>query len=1048
MSGTPAQEIDTHRGIIAWFARNPVAANLLMALIIVVGLYSVFNIKRTVMPEFVLNLVSITMIYPGAAPEEVERGLVMKIEEALKDIEAIKRIDATASESLASLQIEIHDDYDVLVAMDEIKSAVDGITSFPQEAERPVINQVRMREHAINVQVYGDLDERTMKNLVEEVREEMLREPDIAYVTIFGARDDEIAIEVSEATLRQYNLTLDQVAAAIRASSLDLPGGSIRTPSGDIMLRARGQAYDQHAFERVVLLTHADGTRLYLGDVATVRDGFVEQDGFSMFNGRFGMAITVYAVGNQDLITVARAARDYVERKRPTLPEGVSIDYWADITYYLEGRLQMMLGNLALGALLVFIVLSLFLDIKLAFWVMAGLPLCFLGAFALLPLDPIDVSINMISLFGFILVLGIVVDDAIIIGESAYSETERKGHSVDAIIEGARRVAVPATFGVLTTIVAFSPTLFSDGVFAPFPAACGWVVILCLVFSLIESKWILPAHLAHSPPGRTGIWLHLNSAQRFCNTLLALFIDTVYRPAIRRCIERRYLTAASFLAMLVLTAGLVAGGVVRYVLVPHVPGDFVRADLQMVEGTAEQQTRAAYQRMQAALHAVNEDYRRQSSHGEGFVEHVFSWGADGRRASFMVELTRNEARSLTADDISQRWRDAIGEIPGAEVLSISSADDMGGPALGFKLVGRDMAQLELAARELEAHLATYNGVYDIRNGASAVRDEIVLGIRPEAEAVGLTLSDLATQVRHAFYGAEAQRVQRGNEEVRVMVRYPEEQRRHVADLENMEVRTPQGYELPFSAVAVAEVEPGFSRITRIDGERAITVSAEADKNLVEPSRILNSITSDFMPQLQQQFPGVSYRLDGESEEAAKLFTSLFTGFALALLGIYALLAIPLKSYLQPLIIMGVIPFGIIGAIVGHIIVGIPFDMMSFFGVIALSGVVVNDSLIMVDFVNRARAAGQPLLEAVVDAGSRRYRAIMLTSLTTFFGLLPMLLESSLQAQLVLPMAVSLAFGIIFATVITLLLIPCLYMILDDFRTWFGSDTRKLAATAA
>lgn len=1022
-------------GLIAWFARNPVAANLLMVVILAVGLASAFTLKRAVSPEIEPNEITITQIYPGAAPEEVERGLVLKIEEALKDIEEIKRVDATADESLATVTLKIHDEFDVLTVMDEVKSAVDAISSFPEQAEKPVIKRLQLKEHAVNVQVYGNLDERAMKNLTEQVKEELLREPGIAYAEIFGARDDEIAIEISESTLRQYNLTLEQVANAIRASSQDLPGGAIKTKNGEIMVRTKGQAYQQQEFEQVVLVTAPDGTRLTVGDLGVVRDGFVEQDGFALFNRRYSMAITIYAVGDQDVIEVAAAAKRYVEKKRPTLPEGVSIDYWADITFYLEGRLGMMLGNLALGALLVFIILGLFLELKLAFWVMAGLPVCFLGTFMFLPLEPVDVSINMISLFGFLLVLGIVVDDAIIIGESAYSMTQAHGHSVDAVIAGAQRVAVPATFGVLTTIVAFAPTLFTEGVFAPFPAACGWVVLLCLTFSLIESKWILPAHLAYSKPTRNRFLQRAAIVPQVCNTMLTQFIEGVYRPWVTRALKHRYTTAAGFLALLILTMGLVAGGVVRYVLIPNVPSDFIRAELQMAEGTAETQTRAAHKRMEAALYELNDHYMQETGDPHGFIQHVFSYGQDGRIVNFMVELTKNEGRGIDSNTIVHRWRARVGEIPAAEVLTFSSADDMGGPPVGFKLIGRDMRTLKQAANDLEAHLASYEGVYDLRNSASSVRDEIILGIKPAAEALGLSLDSLGRQVRHAFYGAEAQRMQRGNEEVKVMVRYPETERRTIADLENMEIRTQDGSEVPFSSVAEMQVEASYSRISRIDGERALTISAQVDKAQTEPGRITGSVIENFMPELTARYPGVRYALDGESEEETKMLTSLFIGFGLALFGIYTLLAIPLKSYLQPLMIMSVIPFGIIGAIFGHIMVGIPFDMMSFFGVIALSGVVVNDSLIMVDFVNRSRDEGVPLIRAVIDAGCSRYRAIMLTSLTTFFGLVPMLLESSIQAQQVTPMAVSLAFGILFATVITLLLVPCLYLILEDFASW-------------
>ncbi len=1043
MSTTTAPpQAQQQRGILAWFARNPVAANLLMITIFLVGGASAFNIQRSLNPKIVTNVITIDMAYPGAAPEEVEQGIVLKIEESLKDIESIKKIESTSGESIASLSITVYEDFEVVEVLNEVKSAVDAISSFPEEAEKPIIKHLRIRNHAINIQLYGNLDEAGLKTFAEEVKNELLQDPDIAYAEILGARNNEITVEVPDKTLRKYNLTLDKVARAIRQSSIDLPSGAVKTDNGEIMLRTKGQAYHQYDFENVVLITYADGTRLTLGDIATINDGFEETKSFSMFDNKFSMSIVIYAVGEQDAINVARAGKKYIEKKRSTLPPGLYIDYWADITFYLEGRLDMMLKNLALGALLVFVVLALFLDIKLAFWVMAGLPVCFLGAFMFMPLEFVDVSLNMISLFGFILILGIVVDDAIIIGESAYSVTEEKGHSLEHVIEGAKRVATPATFGVLTTIVAFLPTLFVEGVFATFPEALGWVVVLCLVFSLVESKWILPAHLAHYPPSHHGIWGKLNRLPETNNRRLAHFVNNTYRPFLMKCISNRYTTLAVFIAALILIAGLVAGGYIRYVMVPAIPGDFLRTKLEMVEGTSDAQTLQAHGKIIDALYELDERYKADTGSEIGIINHVFSWGYNGRFTSSMMELTKSEDRSLSSNEIADQWRELVGDIPGARVLSISNMEGMGGAALGFQLVGKNMDQLKLLSAELEAKLATYNGTYDIRNNASSEKDEIVLAIKPSAEALGITLADLGTQVRHAFYGSEAQRIQRGTNEIKVIVRYPKEERNTIANLENMFIRTANGDEVPFTAVAKMTVAPGYSKTTRINGERAIRVTSELDKSTTEPSAIVNDIKLHFMPEALARYPGTSYKLDGESEESIKMLTSLFIGFALALLGIYALLAIPLKSYLQPLIIMGVIPFGIIGAMIGHIVINIPFDMMSFFGVIALSGVVVNDSLIMVDFVNKATAVGGNKFEAIVNSGTKRFRAILITSLTTFFGLLPMLLEGSLQAQQVIPMAVSLGFGIIFATVITLLLVPCLYIVLDDldklYRSWKGN----------
>jgi len=1045
MSLTP--EFDTHKGTIPWFARNSVAANLLMIIIIGIGIGSALSIQRTLQPDFELNLVSIIAPYPGATPDEVEKGVVLKIEEALKDIESIESIESTANESAASFTVEIFDGYDTLAVMDEIKSAVDGIVSFPEQAERPVIKRIDFNNHAVNIQLYGNINERGLKELAEQVKQELMLDDDIAFVQINGARDFEISIEIPEHTLLQYGLSLSDVAESIRRSSLDLPGGSIKTSNGDIMLRTRGQARHQHEFERLVLITNPDGTRLTLGDIATIRDGFVEQDGFSFFDSQASIGLQVFAVGKQDIITVADAAKKYVAQKRDTLPDGVNITSWADITFYLEGRMDMMLKNLGMGALLVFIVLGLFLDVKLAFWVMVGLPICFLGTFAMMPI--VGISLNMLSLFGFILVLGIVVDDAIIIGESAYAEAESKGHSIDTVITGALRVATPATFGVLTTIMAFSPTLFTEGSFSPFPESVGWVVILCLCFSLIESKWILPAHLAHSKPSTGGIWQKLNRIPRYSNKMLTAFVENHYRPFIHLAIAKRYITGASFLALLIITVGLISGGVIRFVLIPEVPSDFIKANLEMTEGTPEAQTRLAFEQMDKALHDIDTEYQNQhpADANKRLVSHVVAFGSSGRTVTFMVELTKNEQRDIDGNEISRRWREKIGEVPGAKIMSVSSADQSSGPAISFKLSSNSDSQLEAAAKDLEEALSHYKGVFDIRNGASAIQDEIVLEIKPSAEVLGITSASLGRQLRDTFYGAEAQRIQRGNDEVKVMVRYPRNEREAVSDLQNMYIRSADQAYVPLSSVADIKIEPGFSQRKRIDGERSINVSSQVDKEFTSPSKV----TSDIMENLIKakfagRYPAVKVQFSGESEEMGTLMKSLGIGFVVALFGIYALLAVPLRSYAQPFIIMGVIPFGIIGAVVGHIVLDLSFSMMSFFGVIALSGVVVNDSLIMVDFINSALARGERLLDAVVDSGCLRFRAILLTSLTTFFGLLPMLLEESLQAQFVIPMAVSLGFGIIFATVITLILIPCMYMVLEDARGLAGSKSRRELAS--
>ena len=1035
------------KGIIAWFAYNPVAANLLMLIIIVVGIGSAFNIQRAMFPSLDIKMVFIDMAYPGAAPEEVEQGVVLKIEEAINDIDGIKRVESDSFESGALMMIEPQEGTNLAKLMADIKNRIDAIQHFPQEAEKPIISQPEILFPALTLQLSGDIDERSMKSLADEMRRELLTYPAISAATVVGAREYEIAIEISEQLLREYHLSLSDVAKIISVSSLDVPAGSVRTENGDIMLRTMGQAYVQQDFENILLKTWPDGTRLLLGDIATVDDGFVDGAGFAAFDGVYSLGINVFAIGKQDIIETADSAKAYVAKRGDSLPQGVKLDVWNDATYYLTGRLGMMIKNLAMGALLVFIILALFLEIKLAFWVMMGIPVCFLGAMAMINTPLIHSSLDMISIFGFILVLGIVVDDAIIMGESAYSEQEKLGHSVENVVNGVYRVSTPATFGVLTTIMAFAPSLFIQGVFGAFPAACGWVVIWCLCFSLVESKWILPAHLAHSKPTKNRVLLRIDRVQEKVNRLLNYFVHYRYKPFMLKCVQNRYMTLTFFLSLLVLSVGLLAGGAVRTVLSPDTPGEFLQVELRMSEGIPEERTLQAVSHIANAFVAMEEQYRKESGTDERLLNHMATYGFNRINGRIDVELTKEDERSITTPEVQQRWREAVGRVHGADVFAITSADGPKmGPSVALDLMHANFDTLRQAAGDLEEALGRYTGLYDIRNGVSDTADEFHLDLLPEAESLGITRSDMGRQVRHAFYGAEAQRVQRGIDEVKVMVRYPKADRENVNSLNNMFIRTPGGDEIPFETVAKLKVEQGLLKATRINYQRAAEITAEVYKSDVEPDKVIADIEQNVIPILQKKYPGLDYAISGMADEEAKMAKSMIVGFSLALFGIYALLAIPTKSYLQPLIIMGVIPFGMIGAIFGHWVLGYPLSMMSLMGVIALSGVVVNDSLILVDFVNKAKAEGIDRYTAVVQAGTKRFRAILLTSLTTFFGLIPMLTERTLQAEMMVPMAISLAYGIVFATVITLLLLPCLYMILEDLDAWWAQRRGKSDAT--
>jgi len=1038
-------ESGREKGLIAWWANNTVAANLLMALIIITGIFMVFEVRKQMFPEIELNTISIQVPFPGAAPQEVEQGVIVLIEDALEDVNGVERLTSTAREGGGSVTVEVESGYDPQVVMDEVKMLVDAIPNFPQQIENPNIYRIRPQRQVIWISVFGDMSERNQKELAKQIRDDLKNIGGITKVETVGARDYEISIEISEHDLQRYNLTFQQVVNAVRGTSIDVAGGSIRTPNGDILLRANNQAYYGEEFESIVLINRPDGTRLTLGDIATVKDEFIERRRFTQFDGKPATFVRVDSVGDQNDLAVAEAVRNYIERKQKELPPEVSVAHWGDSSYYLQGRLDLMLDNMITGGFLVFLMLSLFLQLRLAFWVMIGIPICFLGTIALMPLPMFDISINMISLFGFILVLGIVVDDAIVIGESAYSEIEKYGKSTDNVVRGAKKVAIPATFGVLTTMVAFIPMLMVDGGMGAIWESIAWVVILCLAFSLVESKLILPAHIAAMKFSKGGDE-KLNAFQRGRNKIsdsLRVFVERYYRPFLAKCLHYRYTTLASFIGMFILMIGLISGGVVRWVFFPNIPSDFIQTSVEMQPGSSEDATIRALQTIEDALMRVNEQIKEEE--GAGVVRHTNVWLQGTTNGMIMSELQKGEEREIDGFGIINRWREETPEIAGVKAINFQgSIGGGGGFDVEFQLAGDDLDQLSAAANDLKEALGQFDGVFDIEDTFGAGNDEIILETKPLATAMGITLSDLANQVRYAFYGAEAQRIQRGDEEVRVMVRYPIDERQSVGNLEDMKLRTDDGAMIPFTELADIRFAKGYNTITRIDRERSVRVRARVDKERVEPFEVVQQVRQQQIQPILDNYPSVSFQLEGASQDEAEATNSLAIGFVLALFAIFALMAIPLKSYSQPLIIMSVIPFGMIGAVIGHWVIGMPISILSLFGIIALAGVVVNDSLVMVDYVNQARRDGVALRQAVQDAGSARFRAIILTSLTTFFGLLPIVLEKSLQAKMVIPMAISLAFGILFATVITLLLIPCLYLILDDtkrgFKTmlsWYG-----------
>ena len=1074
------------KGGIAWFARNPVAANLMMIFIIMSGAIATTAVKEEIFPEIELDRVSINVPYLGAAPEEVESGVILRVEEAIQGIDGIKEIQSTASEGSASVMVELELGADARRVVDEIKNQVDAITTFPIETEEPIIRELIARNQVTDIAISGATDVFTLKAIAEQVRDELTVLPEITQVDIVSAPPYEISIEVSETALRRHGMTFDQVADAVRRSSLDLPGGSVRTDGGEILLRTIGQAYRGNEYEALVLLTRADGTRLRLGDVATVVDGFAETDQHARFDSDTTVMVSVFRTGDQSALDIAAAVEGYVEDMQAQVPEGISLTIWQDQAEILADRLTLMVRNGATGFVLVFIVLALFLQFRLAFWVSLGIPISFLGAIALMP--GLDVSANVISLFAFILVLGIVVDDAIIVGENIFRHQENHGEALRGSIEGAHEIAKPVTFAVLTTVAAFMPLMFVPGMMGKIFRVIPLVVIPCLLFSLIESLGILPAHLAHMRERRgSGAW---HRFQQFFANGLKTFVRTVYQPLLETALRWRYVTAAVGLSTLILTGGMVLGGWTNFHFFPSIEADFMAASLTMPQGTPVESTSQAVEKLEEG--AVRLRARLQRETGMDYFRHVSASVGDQPMMSrgggpmgpmevasaanlgeVTVELAPAETRAYTSEQLGLMWREATDPIPEAVEVNFDMSMMAPGDDVDVQIAGPDLERLRAAADEVKRRLAAYAGVYEISDSFRAGKVEMQLGIKPAAETLGLTLQDLGRQVRQAFYGEEAQRIQRGRDDIRVMVRYPRDDRRSLGDLENMRIRTPNGGEVPFGQVAQVEPGRGFASIKRVDRNRAVNVTASVDPAVTSAGAVIADLEARILPEVLAGYPGVFYTFEGAQAEQVEAVGGLQWGFALALLMIFALLAVPLRSYVQPLIIMAAIPFGLVGAIWGHMVMRLDVTMMSMFGLVALTGVVVNDSLVMVDFINRARkvhadvgnkvrqAGGQPrdrhafesagLQLAIREAGSNRFRPILLTSLTTFFGLAPLMLERSMQAAFLVPMAVSLAFGVLFATFITLILVPTAYLILDDvqrtLRRMFGQEEPAFAPEA-
>ena len=1027
----PQQQADIqHRGgPIAWMARNSIAANLLMVILFGGGVWSAFVIQKEVFPQFQMDIVEINVGYPGAAPTEVEQGILRPIEEAVRGIEGIREITSEAREGRGEMLIELVAGRDRMLAFQDIDQAVSRIQTFPDDIEQPIVSLQSEQQEVMQVNLYGPVDTWTLRQLAEQLRDQFLAHEQITQVDLDDPPEYVTHVEIPRERLREYGLTLPDIAQTIRESSQDVAAGAVQTTAGEVLLRVKGRRQRADEFANLEVVSGTDGSAVLLGDIATIRDGFEEGGFHPQFDQTPAAELNIFRVGSQSPIDVAQAVEQTLKEFESGLPPGVKWRIDSNNAEEFNRRLNLVIENALMAVVIVLTILSLFLEVRLAFWVMVGMAVSFIGGLLFLPVA--GESVNMISLFGFLVVLGIVVDDAVVVGENVYEKRQEESDYLNAAIEGTREVSGPVVFSILTNIVAFVPLLFIPGETGKFWGPLPVVVIIVLSLSLIESLFILPAHLAHAReagrrPNSLGSRLH--RGQQAFSRWFTRVVEIVYQPILHFCLRWRYVTTGAALALFLVVGGYATSTHMGMILMPEVSADEIEAGVRMPVGTTPDQA--------AEIAAVVTEATLRM-----FEEHNLHEVAQGvktnvRRGNFIdVEIVMRppDERDITANEVIELWRDQIGDLPGVYQVTFEAESGPGGhrPDISIDLSHSDIAVLEKASQDLVARAESFAITRDVSDNYNKGKAQYDFRLRPEGRALGLTDDELGDQLRGAFFGSLALRLLRGTNEIEVRVKLPEEQRQDIHHLEDLVIRTPDGMEVPLLDVADVEIDEAFTSINRRNGRRVINVSMD-----VEPKRaisqMINALNTKELPELRESYPGLTWTFQGSDAEMREATESLWGYFGLAVVVIYALLAIAFRDYIQPLIVLVAIPFGIVGAVIGHIALGYDISIVSLMGVIALSGVVVNDSLIMVDYANRCRDK-HSAIEAISQAGVRRFRPIMLTTATTFGGLIPLIFETSFQAQYIIPMAISLGCGILFATAIILVLVPCLYMIFEDIR---------------
>jgi multidrug efflux pump subunit AcrB len=1034
-------------GIISWMTRNGVAANLLMVFMLVAGATSFFQITVKLFPELDENRITVRVMYPGASPTEVEESIIRRIEEKVESVEEILDITAVAAEGMGTVTIELVQGADTQLRLDEITSQVDQITTFPIDAEEPQISLMSNSQRALEIVVGGNTSERELKELANRIKDDLTFKQGISIVEISGTRDYEISIEASNDALRSQGLTLNDISAAVRQESLELPGGEIETPSEELVLRTLGRNYNKQDFEEIVLRTGENGGRIVLGDVATVSDGFTDTDLVNLYDGIPAVMINVMRVGDEQILEIADIVETYLtDELQPTLPDGIFAVIGRNEASVIKDRLGILVNNGIQGLILVILALTVFLEWRVAAWTSVGIFISFIAVFMIMRM--FDITINVLSSIGFLLAIGIVVDDAIVVGENIFARQETGIHPLRAAIQGAQRISVPVIFAVGTTIAAFSSLLTLPGTLGGLLGNIPAVVIGVLIMSVTEALLVLPYHLSHPAKQKTSsnrVTKSLDSIHKKIGKAFQWFVDGPLEKSLQFVTFHPWVAISSSISLLFITAGIMAGGYVKFTFFPEIEGDNVIASIELPSGATVERTQAVVNRIETAAIRLGEEFDPLVD-GQSAIKSLnvlvgaqdsgqpnplgASGGAETSNvATIVIELAPPEVRSFASSEFEDRWRDVVGLVPEARKLTYSSQQMNFGDPVRVELTAASDATLDIAVNEVETALRQLTGVFDVKNDRDTGKREITFELKPEARAYGLTLQSLALQVRAAFFGDESLRVQRGREDVRVYIRLPSEERNSVADLKDYRIRTPEGF-VPLGEVANLKEGTSPTAINRRNGRRIIAVTANVDSDVITSNEVNAYITSSLMPGIKQRFSDLTYDFGGEQREQARTGPAIVMNFFYALVAIYAMLAIAFKSYTQPLVVMSVIPFGVFGAIIGHLILGMNLSLLSVFGIIGLSGVIVNGALVMIDFINEELRHGMDYHEAIVEGCKNRFRPIFLTSVTTFLGVAPLVFETSTQAQFLIPVALSLGFGVLFGTMILLGLVPAIMSLLS------------------